>query len=180
MINKVILNSDSVQEFVETAKGTYVRVFPITKEDYTIMWEKKLAKGTMQTIESVQQEVLNYVKQQAVSNIEKYDTSKSVNSFKVNGVETWLDKATRVGLMNSVTTLKALNKETMTLWLNDVPYTISIDRLQQLLISLEDYAIDCYNQTCLHLSAVKALSDPHEVEIYDYTQGYPSKLEFIV
>jgi hypothetical protein len=47
MINKVILNSNSIEEFVETVKGTYVRVFPITQEDYTIMWEKKLAKGTM-------------------------------------------------------------------------------------------------------------------------------------
>jgi hypothetical protein len=65
-----------------------------------------------------------------VSNIQKYDISTSVNSFKVNGVETWLDKATRVGLMNSVTILKALNKETMTLWLNDIPYTINVDMLQ--------------------------------------------------
>lgn len=178
MINKVILNSDSVQEFVETTKGTYIRVYPKKQEDCTVMWEKKVSKG--ETVEQVQQEVLTYIKQLVVSNIQKYDTSTSVNSFKVNGVETWLDKATRVGLMNSVTTLKALNKETMTLWLNDVPYTISIDRLQQLLIALEDYAINCYNQTCLHLSAVQALSDPNEIESYDYTQGYPSKLEFIV
>ena len=180
MINKVILNSDSVQEFVETTKGTYIRVFPKTQEDCTIMWEKKMVKGTMQTIESVQKEVLDYIKQQVVSNIQKYDISTSVNSFKVNGIETWLDKATRVGLMNSVTTLKALNKETMTLWLNDVPYTIGVDDLQQLLIALENYAIDCYNQTCVHLATVSSLSDPYEIESYDYTQGYPDKLEFIV
>lgn len=180
MINKVILNSNSAQEFVETAKSTYVRVFPITKEDYTIMWEKKLAKGTMQTIESVQQEVLNYVKQQAVSNIEKYDTSKSVNSFKVNGVETWLDKATRVGLMNSVVTLKALNKDTMTLWLNDLPYVVNVDVLQQMLIALEDYAIQCYNQTCLHISQVSQMQDPHLIESYDYTKGYPEQLNLTI
>ena len=180
MINKVILNSNSIEEFVETAKGIYVRVFPTTKEDYTIMWEKKLAKGTMQTIESVQQEVLNYVKQQAVSNIEKYDTSKSVNSFKVNGVETWLDKATRVGLMNSIVTLKALNKDEITLWLNDLSYTINVDTLQNMLITLEDYAIKCYNQTCTHISTVSSMTNPNDIESYDYSVGYPNKLEFTI
>jgi hypothetical protein len=43
--------------------------------------------------------------------------------------------------MNSVVTLKALNKDTMTLWLNDLPYVINVDVLQQMLIALEDYAI---------------------------------------
>lgn len=180
MVNKVILNSNSAQELIETTKGTYIRVFPKIQDDCTIMWEKKLVKGTTQTIESVQQEVLNYVKQQVVSNIEKYDASKSVNSFKVNGVDTWLDKATRVGLMNSIITLKALGKTEMTLWLNSIPYIINVDTLHQLLISLEDYAIKCYNQTSHHLLNVSHMTDPYEIESYDYTQGYPEKLEFIV
>jgi hypothetical protein len=51
MINKVILNSDSVQEFVETTKGTYIRVYPKKQEDCTVMWEKKVSKG--ETVEQV-------------------------------------------------------------------------------------------------------------------------------
>jgi hypothetical protein len=47
--------------------------------------------------------------------------------------------------MNSVVTLKALDKSTMTLWLNDTPYTLDVDTLRQILIAIEDYAIQCYN-----------------------------------
>lgn len=179
MINKVILSSNSEEGLVIVSQKSYIRVFPKYEEDYVVMWEKKLSAED-ETVESVQQEVLKKVKEQAVYNINAYDVSTSVNSFKVNGVETWLDKATRVGLMNSVVTLKALEKDTMTLWLNDVPYTVDVNNLQQLLIALEDYAIKCYNQTSTHLANVSGMSDPYLIEEYDYTQGYPDKLEFIV
>ena len=178
---KAIIEKIKYNPVTEDLGIYYLQVFPKDySEEEFVVWEKKSLVYTDTMISDFENEVIRTVKQKVSDLIRNYDTSVAVNSFKVNGIETWLDKATRVGLMNSVTTLKALNKETMTLWLNDVPYTIGVDDLQQVLIALENYAIDCYNQTCVHLATVSSLSDPYEIESYDYTQGYPDKLEFIV
>ena len=47
-------------------------------------------------------EPLEYMRKAMLSYIEKYDISSSVNGFELNGMQTWLDKDTRVGLMNSI------------------------------------------------------------------------------
>ncbi len=115
-----------------------------------------------------------------VEEITMYDRSEHVNSFKVNDVGTWLDKTTRVGLMNSIATLKELGKDKMTLWLNNTPYVIEVDYLRNLLIELEDYAMKCYNQTCIHIAHVSSLTDYNEIVNYDYTKNYPNKLVFTI
>lgn len=180
MISKVILPLNSHQETVKGPKFTYVRAFPKVEEDYVIMWEKKVLNSEFTTEEDIKQDILDTVKSDYIKEIQKYDLSTNVNSFSVNGVETWLDKATRVGLMNSIVTLKALNKDKMTLWLNDVSYTINVNTLYNMLIALEDYAIKCYNQTCTHISTVSSMTNPNDVESYDYSVGYPNKLEFTI
>ena len=47
-----------------------------------------------------------------------------------------------------------------------------------MLNALELYALNCYNVTQSHISAVKALQTIEEIENYDYTVGYPVKLSF--
>ena len=54
-------------------------------------------------------------KREILKHIEAYDTSSAVNGFVLNGAEVWLDKATRVGLMNSTTIAKAMGQATTTL-----------------------------------------------------------------
>ena len=46
---------------------------------------------------------LEQAKVNKIAEITAYDTSDKVNSFILNGQIVWLDKATRVGLMNSTT-----------------------------------------------------------------------------
>ena len=58
---------------------------------------------------------LNYIKSEKIRKIEEYDTSTNVNGFQLNGVTVWLDKATRVGLMNSTTIAKNMGNENTTL-----------------------------------------------------------------
>ena len=180
MISKVILPLNSTPEIIKGPVFSYVRAFPKVEDDYVIMWEKKVLNTDLTTEEDIKQDILDTVKSDYIKEIQKYDVSTNVNSFSVNGVETWLDKATRVGLMNSIVTLKALNKDEMTLWLNDVSYTINVDTLQSMLITLEDYAIKCYNQTCTHISNVSSMINPNDVESYDYSVGYPNKVEFTI
>ena len=60
-----------------------------------------------------------------ISKINEYDKSSQVNSVTINGMHTWFDKATRVGLRNSTNVLKKLGKETASLWINNKEITIS-------------------------------------------------------
>lgn len=115
-----------------------------------------------------------------LAEIEKHDTSSAVNGFILNGQRVWLDKATRVGLMNSTTIAKAMGQPTTTLWLGDVKLVVECDKAIQLLSALEMYALECFNVTAAHKKAVAEMSTVEEVLGYDYTAGYPKMLEMRV
>ena len=115
-----------------------------------------------------------------LAEIEKNDTSSAVNSFMLNGRRVWLDKATRVGLMNSTSIAKAMGQPTTTLWLGDVKLVVECDKAIQLLSALEMYALECFNVTAAHKKAVSEMSTVEEVLAYDYTAGYPKILEMSV
>ena len=123
---------------------------------------------------------LDQAKKEVIRKIDEYDTSVNVNSFKLNGVDVWLSKDTRVGLMNSISIEKAAGKEESVLWLNGICITINCDAAVQMLSSLELYALACYNKTAEHKLAVSQLTDVSKVKAYDYTAGYPDKLSFTI
>ena len=127
-----------------------------------------------------EEEKLNTAKQNKIYEIEQYDTSSSVNGFMLNGLLVWLDKATRVGLMNSTTIAKASGQETTTLWLGGMKLVVDCDKAIQLLSALEMYALECFNVTASHKQAVSELTTIEEVEAYDYKAGYPKMLEMSV
>lgn len=119
-------------------------------------------------------------KDMLIADITAYDTSSAVNGFVLNGAEVWLDKGTRVGLMNSTTIAKATGQATTTLWLGDVKIVVDCDKAIQLLSALEMYALECFNMTAAHKKAVGELTSVEEVLSYDYTKGYPEKLTMTV
>lgn len=112
--------------------------------------------------------------------IDKYDTSPSVNGFMLNGQKVWLNKDTRVGLMNSTSIAKAMGKTTTTLWFGGMQIEVNCDKAIQLLSALEMYALECFNVTAAHKKAVAELNTVEEVLGYDYTQGYPEQLRMEV
>ena len=119
---------------------------------------------------------LAYAIRSKVAEIEAYDTSNKVNGFVLNGMTVWLDKATRVGLMNSTTIAKAAGQETTTLWLGEVKLEVECDKAIQLLSALEMYALECFNVTAAHKKAVSELKTIKEVEEFDVTADYPQQL----
>lgn len=123
---------------------------------------------------------LEEAKAEKIAEIIDYDTSSSVNGFMLNGLLVWLDKATRVGLMNSTTIAKAAGQETTTLWLKGIKLVVDCDKAIQLLSALEMYALECFNVTASHKAAVGELKSIEEVEAYDYKAGYPKMLEMSV
>ena len=123
-----------------------------------------------------EQALLAAAKASWLSAIEAYDASDSVNAFMLNGQKVWLDKATRVGLMNSTTIAKAMGQATTKLWLGEAKLVVDCDKAKQLLSALEMYALECFNVTAAHKKAVTEMTTLEDVLGYDYTGGYPQKL----
>lgn len=127
-----------------------------------------------------EEKALAIAKRAKIAEIIAYDTSSSVNGFVLNGLLVWLDKATRVGLMNSTTIAKAAGQQTTTLWLKGIKLVVDCDKAIRLLSALEMYALECFNVTASHKAAVGELKTIGEVEAYDYKTGYPKMLEMSV
>jgi hypothetical protein len=130
--------------------------------------------------ERVKAAELAYAISKKEEEITAYDKSDKVNGFILNGLLVWLDKATRVGLMNSTTIAKAAGQETTTLWLGGLKLVVDCDKAIRLLSALEMYALECFNVTASHKQAVSQLTTIEEVEAYDYKAGYPKMLEMSV
>ena len=146
-----------------------------------------LASGEQASMEEIREiseglgaEPLGYMKNAMLAYIEKYDASSSVNSFLLNGMDVWLDKVTRMGLMNSTTIAKAAGLDETTLWLGDIELVVDCDKAIQLLSALEIYALECFNVTASHKAAVNKLDNIDAVLTYDYREGYPEKLKMEV
>ena len=115
-------------------------------------------------------------KAKLLEDIENWDKGSEVNGFVVNGEEAWLDKNTRVGLMNSATIAKGAGQAEVSLWLNDKSYSVKPDTLTSMLSNVEIYAMMCYNKTAEHKAAVESLESVEDICGYDYKEGYPEKL----
>ena len=159
------------------SKELYARV-DSTFLDYTIVTSED--KNKAENSSKYEGKTLEEAKETCLNEIEEYDVSPSVNGFILNGMLVWLDKATRVGLMNSTTIAKAAGKQTTTLWLGGMKLVVDCDKAIQLLSALEMYALECFNVTASHKQAVSELTTIEEVEAYNYKSGYPKMLEMSV
>ena len=121
---------------------------------------------------------LEDIKARKVDEILAYDSSEAVNEFTIGGQSVWLDKATRAGLLLRFEAESKVGREQTTLWNDGVSYTLPLVDAMQMLIALELYASECYDNTQRHLAEVSKLESIEEVESYDYTIGYPNKLAF--
>ena len=153
-------------------------------EEKSTLYDVMLLQGTNDQIDDIYYNIqvdfgiespiskLDQAKKEVIRKIDAYDKSSDVNSFLLNGIQVWLDKDTRVGLMNSIKIEKDAGKEQSVLWFNNICVTVNCDSAIQMLSALELYALDCYNKTAEHKANVQNLSSIEEVHNYDYTQGY--------
>lgn len=123
---------------------------------------------------------LKSAKKEILAEITAYDASDAVNVFTINGKKAWLDKATRVGLQNSVAILKKSGRDNVLLWVEDDSIETTCDNVLQFLTELEIYAVGCFNATETHKRSVSELDDIGEVLDYDYKSGYPEPLDIVM
>lgn len=159
--NKIIINKDGMNIFNPTEEmmledGWAEYVTPELTEEQKLFREKNLKR----------------------SQIEDYDKSPSVNEFTIQGMPVWLDKDTRAGLMLRLDSEIAVAKQETTLWYNGYEFVLPVQQAKQMLYAIEIYASECYDNTQRHLAMVDKLESIDEVINYDFTTGYPEKLEF--
>ena len=124
------------------------------------------------------EQLLERAKDSKIREVERYDQSSSVYEFTFHDVPMWLDKATRDGLHLRLLAEQAAGKESTTLWFGTQSFEIPIANAFQLLYAIEVYASACYDRTAAHKAAIEALTSVEAVDGYDFTIGYPEKLNF--
>ena len=142
-----------------------------------------LSSGEQASMEEIKEiceglgaEPLEYMRKAMLSYIEKYDISSSVNGFELNGMQTWLDKATRVGLVNSINVIQRTGDQKIELWLGNCKLELDCNKAIELLSKIEMYAMNCFNVTSIHKKQVSEFSNIEDFLNYDYKSGYPDKL----
>lgn len=167
----ILKGSDTYTSEIYCAKDADLQDYEVVAySDYLRAENKKKYEG----------KTLEEVKEMLLAEIDAYDKSSAVNGFALNGAVVWLDKSTRVGLMNSTSITKAMGQPTTTLWLGESKMEVPCDTAIQLLSALEMYALECFNVTAAHKKAVSELTSIEEVEKYDITAGYPAQLRMEV
>ena len=167
----VIENYETEEEFSETIEEWFCDVAEFNKEE-----SKDVLRMLRENPNSLefQKWILN-------ARIEMFDSSKHVNSFTIGGIDTWLDKATRVGLKLRFDAEVRMGKQETILWQDGVSFTLPLVgdiTASDMLDSIEIYASACYDVTQMHLAAASKMKSVEELMAYDYTSGYPQKLSF--
>ena len=128
--------------------------------------------------EPTPEELLERARQEKLAALEAFDGSEAVNSFLLGGQTMWLSVSERQQLATQISASEAVGRESMTRWFGGQEFTFGLDQWKQMLVALEVYAGDALNVTKRHEAAVLQLPTVQEVEGYDFTAGYPPKLNF--
>lgn len=170
-----------MKRYIKDGKIKYRNKIVIRKDGmstYNPTEEMILADGWEEYITPVYEPTTDDYRKRKKDEILRYDSSEEVNAFYMRGERMWLDKATRAGLMLRLQAEQAMGKETTTLWYGATQYSLPIGVAMQMLLAIEIYASECYDNTQRHLAEVDKLETKEEIESYDYRVGYPEKLEF--
>ena len=135
--------------------------------------------GYMPYIETMpsEEELLKEAIENKVDEIKEYDKSSAVNSFKLNGMDAWINREDRIGTRRAIELDKTHGQTESDIWLNGFLLRVNCDLALKLLDKVEHYAYHAYNRTQAHIHAVRELKSVEEVQKYDYTTGYPEKLD---
>lgn len=129
-------------------------------------------------IEPTAEELLALAKGKKDGDITAFDNSANVNSFIIGGLPMWLGWELRARLKASLDAIEAAGGTEMTKSFGGIDYTFSTDQWNAMINAVENYAGVCQKVTEGHRAAVNALTAIADVEAYDYTTGYPPKINF--
>lgn len=119
------------------------------------------------------------MKQVLIDEITEYDNSDAVNDFSLNGNHMWIPRELRNEVEDRLKREMERGHEVLPLDYNGIEISLPATEESRLMLEqLKYYADDCYTMTARHKSAVSVLETVAQVAAYDYTTGYPPKLNF--
>ena len=143
--------------------------------------EEQLAEWGYEKVvepEPTAEELLQRAKDSKIAELESYDSSDAVNSFSIGGQPMWLTVEERQQIATQISAHSAAGLDSMTRWFEGQEYTFPVSTWYQMLTALELYAGNALNVTEGHRAAINALTSIQDIEDYDFTTGYPTKLQF--
>lgn len=175
----------SLYDNLGTSYQDYLEGKWVLLSDKQISFKKNNPSATVKEVCEMQlsipikiERTISKAKEEMQNKILTHDSSSVVNSFYIQGIEMWLDKATRAGLKLRFEAEIAMGQEKTVLWYNNTQFPLNVNDAIQMLYAIEIYASACYDNTQYHLSEVNKLETIEEIDAYDYTSGYPEKLQF--
>ena len=100
---------------------------------------------------------------QKLNELRLYDSSAEVNRFCIDNTHGWWDKATRVGLMNSIAIERASGRSETNIWLGDTLFVLPVEKAIDMLQQLELYALACFDTTQRHTKTIQQLATKDEI-----------------
>ena len=138
----------------------------------------KVELARLDGVEPTAEELLQIAKNKKQSDITEHDNSANVNSFIIGGLPMWLGFELRSRLKASLDAVEAAGQESMTKSFGGIDYTFTTAQWRAMVNAVENYAGQCQIVTEAHRHAVDALTTVKKVLAYDFTQGYPEKINF--
>lgn len=178
---KTILKPEYYTDEVFEKHGVYYKyINPVYNEDGTItVFEISFNEmPTEQDIEIKKQSVLPLYKAMLISEITSYDSSVAVNEFTFDSKSMWIPVDVRTRIKGAISDAETLNATTITLGINEMPYTFEVEKAKLMFAYIEQYALAVNNNTLNHINAVNQLDDFDAIVEYDYTKNYPEKVAF--
>ena len=127
-----------------------------------------------------EEQMVPWMKEQLKRAIVAYDKSKDVENFTIGGINVWLDKETRTGLLLRFQSESAMGKTETALWYNGMSFQLVIEQGIQMLYAIEVYASATYDLKESLLVEADKLESVETLVSFDASRksGYPAQLAF--
>ena len=136
---------------------------------------KRVARAVIGIEQTLQEAIVDKLQE-----LKEYDKSAEVNSCYINNNPVWFSAEERLKIKNGIESGAVLGREAYTIVFNGWNLVLPNNTALQFLAQLECYAVECYNVTASHELAISRLDSIEEVNVYDFTLGYPEKLNIEV
>lgn len=162
--DRLVLSDNTIESFLAAVDETHLAI--ATNEELMSIVQYFQSENDIEAWKSIRR-----------LQIKGYDQTENVNCFYLAGMPLWLDKPTRVGLVNSISAEKRDGIKITDLWFGSIMIQLPVDDALSKLDKVELYAKNCYNVTAKHIAEIEQLDTPEALQQYDITAGYPPFLE---
>lgn len=162
--DRLVLSNNSVTSFLEVVDEQHLAI--ATNDELMNILKHFQSENDIESWKAIRRK-----------QIEGYDQTDKVNRFYLAGQPLWLDKATRVGLVNSIQAEKRDGIAITDLWFGNIMIQLPVDEALAKLDRVELYAKSCYNVTARHIALIELTDTLQELQQFDITADYPPFLE---